>query len=64
MIKTICDNEYTIINDWSKEKKITILHRFDSEEYSGNYELIYTTKKLKKYLKICENYYSDVIYYE
>ena len=67
MIKTIYDNEYIIINDWSKEKKITILHRFDFEKYSGNYRLTYTTKKLKKYknyLKICQNYYSDVIYYE
>ena len=71
MIKIISDNEYTIINDWSKEKKITILHRFDFEDVSGNYSLIYTKRKLKKsekkyknYLKICQNYYSNVIYYE
>lgn len=68
IIKIIYDNEYTIINDWSNGKKITILHRFDFENLSGNYCLIYTKNKIKKskekYKEICQNYYSDVIYYD
>ena len=70
----ICEKKYSIRNNWLKEKRIIILHRFDDieefdpKEKHGNFCLVYAGSKLKKreshYKKVDENYYSEVIFYE
>lgn len=58
----------SIINNWTKDNEIIILHEFKLEELMGNYCLVYVGSEPKKsekhYRKIDENYYSDVIFYE
>lgn len=77
MKQYICEKKYSIRNNWLKEKRIIILHRFDDmedieefdpKEKHGNFCLVYVGNELKKreshYKKVDENYYSEVIFYE
>ena len=68
----ISKNDYDTRNNWfENEKNIILMHRFDTEELSGNFCLVYVGYNMKKseerkryYKKVDDNYYSKVIFYE
>lgn len=66
--KIMVQREYNVSNTWEDNKRIIILREFEKEGVRGNYCLVYLEGKLKKteknYRKVCENYYSMVVFYE
>lgn len=63
------ETKYGVVNYWSSENRVTVMHEFQLEEIQGNYCLDYIGGKLSEnkkenYRKVGEKFYSHVIYYK